>query len=133
MIRGSISSTKSANRLFEPNNGECLFERGTYLPLRQQLADLKRAGVDLEARQQAYSTFMAGETVPLYSDDELDEFTADEFDLYERKLAYFDLFQKQALFLSRQQNEDMTEKVDLENKSASTSEPNEAKQSKGSE
>lgn len=133
MFRGCLPSTKSANRMFEPNNGECIFERGTFLPLRQQLADLKRAGVDLEARQQAYSTFTAGERVNLYSDDELDEFTEDELDLYNRKLAYFDYFEKQALFLAQKQNLEMTEKVNQENKSDIPSVANEAQRSKASE
>lgn len=81
-----------------------LVEIGTYLPLRQQLAELKRAGVDSMAFRQAHSQFVAGERVdlnePFEDFNQLDEFDIDaktEFFLRQEQIKQMNLErQKQA-------------------------------------
>lgn len=77
---GSAARFDSAEP-YELNSCEYLVERGTFIPLKTQLEELKRAGVDLEAHRRAHSDFLAGETVdldaPFVDYHDLDEFDVD--------------------------------------------------------
>ena len=72
---------------YELNSGSYMVERGTFIPLKRQLEEMKRAGVDLEAHRMAHSDFVAGETVDLEAPF-VDYRDIDEFDL-DAKREYF--------------------------------------------
>lgn len=72
---------------YELNSGAYMVERGTFIPLKTQLEEMKRAGVDLEAHRMAHSDFLAGETVDLAAPF-VDYRDIDEFDI-DAKREYF--------------------------------------------
>lgn len=90
---------------YELNSGEYMVERGTFIPLKRQLEEMKRAGVDLEAHRMAHSDFVAGETVDLDAPF-VDYRDIDEFDL-DAKREYFlrqEILQAQAEVLRKQKD-----------------------------
>ncbi|AXB22579.1 hypothetical protein [Alces alces faeces associated microvirus MP15 5067] len=84
----------SAHYPYEQNVGDYLVELGTYLPLRKQLEDLKRAGVDLRAQREANSLYQAGETIDL-TQEYVDPLQVDEFDLDAKRELYYRMIVEQ--------------------------------------
>ena len=90
---------------YELNSGSYMVERGTFIPLKRQLEEMKRAGVDLEAHRMAHSDFVAGETVDLDAPF-VDYRDIDEFDL-DAKREYFlrqEILAAQAELLRKQKD-----------------------------
>lgn len=94
---------------YEVNKGDYLVEVGTFIPMKQQIADLKRAGIDLAAWRQLHAEYANG-----ISDDYLDDYedmtkdmTTDEIDIFKAKLKFRNLMKNEifAKYASRIKDE----------------------------
>lgn len=95
---------------FTMNNGEYLVESGTWIPIRKQFEEMKRAGVDLMAHRMAHSDYVNGAVVNL-DDEFVDYRELDEFDLDAKR----DFYLRQELLANQEEyNRRIAEQKELE-------------------